>query len=514
VRAVCYLRVSSQAQRDADTIESQRRVLPDFCARREWALARPVDTYVDDGRSAKAGRLEKRLGLAALMRDAAAGMFDVVVAMDVDRLTRSEDLAERGAILGAFQRAGVKIASALSGQVLDLSTSSGDLFSTLAAFFSAEENRKRRDRTVEGKLTAIKRGRKPAGPTPFGLSYDRTTHTWAVHPVNGPVVVEIFERLARGESCQSVANDLELRGVERLRSGRWLRERVNHLARQRTYLGEWVADRARKLVIPVPRLVSDELWERTQAALTSHGRRGTRRTRHIYLLEGLAICGACGAAIGIRSGFSWGPGKKTSARYVCADRRRPTPGTTPCAAPTPAVPAIDASVWEAIEREINDPDLLAHVLGVEERRQAEGRDWAADAKAARDRLARLERTETGVLRRYREGAISDGALDRELAEIQRARDMAKRQLETAEQARAGIDADAAHLSALRAGLDGLRARIAYATAEERQALVRVFVAPGGAVFRGDQVQLTLRVELEDRATVPPSVELVQECSSG
>jgi DNA invertase Pin-like site-specific DNA recombinase len=100
VRAACYLRVSSQAQREADTIESQRRVLPEFIACRGWTIAQPVETYVDDGRTAKAGQLEKRLGLAALLRDAANGLFDVVVTMDVDRLTRSEDLAERGAISG------------------------------------------------------------------------------------------------------------------------------------------------------------------------------------------------------------------------------------------------------------------------------------------------------------------------------------------------------------------------------------------------------------------------------
>jgi hypothetical protein len=47
------------------------------------------------------------------LRDAAAGRFDVVVVADIDRLTRSEDLGERGAILGALQRAGVCVASAV-----------------------------------------------------------------------------------------------------------------------------------------------------------------------------------------------------------------------------------------------------------------------------------------------------------------------------------------------------------------------------------------------------------------
>ena len=72
MRAVCYARVSSAQQRDKDTIASQLRVLPEFVERHGWTLVKPVDTYVDDGRTAKAGHLERRDGLSALLRDAAA----------------------------------------------------------------------------------------------------------------------------------------------------------------------------------------------------------------------------------------------------------------------------------------------------------------------------------------------------------------------------------------------------------------------------------------------------------
>lgn len=209
-----------------------------------------------------------------------------------------------------------------------------------------------------------------------------------------------------------------------------------HIARSRTYTGEWTADRARKLFITVPRIVSDELWERAQLALARHGRRGIRRVRHVYLLEGIGVCGPCGAPISVRSRFSRGLRCKPSpALYVCRDRRRPAPGITPCQAPSPKVADVDARVWGVVEREINDPDLLAHVIALEKRRTGERRDWSADAKAARDRLARLERSESGVLRRYREGAISEGAIDTELAEIRRAREMARQQLTAAERRR-------------------------------------------------------------------------------
>src|SRR5450432_891589 len=120
VRAVIYARVSSAAQRDRHTIASQLTTLPNFISLRGWKLVRPPETYVDDGRTAKGGFLSKRTSFTRLMHDAGQGLFDVVAVVDLDRLTRSEDLRERGEVLGAFQRGGVQIAVSGTGQVLDL----------------------------------------------------------------------------------------------------------------------------------------------------------------------------------------------------------------------------------------------------------------------------------------------------------------------------------------------------------------------------------------------------------
>src|SRR4051812_11410505 len=122
-RAVIYARVSSEKQREKHTIASQLAVLPKFVAERGWQLVRDASAYIDDGISAKTGQADKRPALVRLMADAAAGIFDVVVVIDLDRLTRTQDMAERGAILGAFQHAGVAIAIASTGQELDLNSS-------------------------------------------------------------------------------------------------------------------------------------------------------------------------------------------------------------------------------------------------------------------------------------------------------------------------------------------------------------------------------------------------------
>ncbi len=495
MRAVGYPRVSHSAQRERHTIESQLRVIPAYIERQGWTLAKPLSTYIDDGRTAKAGKLEARTGFARLVKDAQKGEFDVVVVVDLDRLTRSEDLAERGAILGAFQRAGVKIAVTSSGQLLDLSSSLGDLYGSLQAFFAAEENRKRRERSVQGKLTAIARGNKPSGPTPYGLTYDRARRAWSLDPVRAPIVVEVFERVARGESCQVIADDFDARGLPRVRGGRWIRERVWWIARSTTYRGIWTADKTRKLEVPVPRIVEDELWYAANDALIRWGRRGLRRTKHVYLLEGgLAACSVCGARIGIAAASWTGRRQASRATYVCSHRRRPPIGGERCTLPHRPVDEVDARVWKALRELLEQPDLLEEV-GAERASRAEGdaRDWQKDIAGYEARLERMGRAEQAILARFRKGLVSETAMDAELAAGARERAMLERQLDGAKRALADSARTTADAAALKATLYELRARLGQASPEEQRDLVRLLVEPGDVVL--SPCEITARVQL-------------------
>lgn len=488
MRAVAYARVSSAGQRERDTIASQLRVLPAFIERMGWSLVKPIDTYVDDGRTAKAGHLEQRRGLMTLLRDAAAGVFDVVVVVDLDRLTRSEDITERGAILGAFQRAGVRVASATSGQVLDLSTSIGDLFGTLQTFFAAEENRKRRERIIQGKLTAIQRGKKPSGPTPYGLAYDRATGAWSVDPVKGPVVVEIFERVAAGESCLAIADDLNARGIPRPR-GKWGRHRVWGIVRSRHPVGEWTVDKRRRLVITVPAIVTEDQWQRAQAALLRHKKRGLRRTKHVYLLEGLARCGECGSPILIRSASPGRNGYQNPPAYVCRRRKLDLRLDERCDAPILKVADVDGRVWAKLCELIEDPAVIEAHLDQRRELGDDPRDWKADADQYRRRLAHLERAESALLERFSRGKVGERALDLELERIGRERAALHDQVATAERAAMTATAHRRLVDDAKALLRRLTAALPNASQRARRELVEMFVQPGAVTFRGHEIEL-------------------------
>lgn len=493
-----YARVSSIAQRDRDTIASQLRSLPEFASARGWDLVEPADRYVDDGFTARAGKLAARRGLADLLRDAAAGRFDVVVVADIDRLTRSEDLGERGAILGALQRAGVRVASAASGQVLDLSTSTGDLFSTLAAFFAAEDNRKRAERIRQGKITAIARGRKPSGPTPYGWRYDRASGAWSLDPDRAPIVREIYERVAAGESCVVIADDLHARGAPPPRTP-WRRHKVWQIARARTGVGEWHADRARGLTIAVPAIVEEAAWQAAQAALVAHGKRGLRRTRHVYLLEGLATCARCGSPVLIRSPTKQRRGLVQAAAYVCRDRKLAHRARERCAAPIVRTADLDARVWAAVCRELEDPELIAWILAEPAAAAPDREAWERDDRAARAHLARLDQVEAAILARFRRQQIGEAALDQELAAIARERSAVQRQIAAAGRATHQIEARRERQEHARATVDRLRRALPTASAEDRRDLLAALVPRGGAVLKEGRLRITLAIAPEPAA---------------
>lgn len=492
MKAVCYARVSSVAQRDRHTIASQLDVLPKFIKSQGWTLTRPANTYVDDGHTAKAGHLDKREGFQRLLRDMAKGGIDICVVIDQDRLTRSEDLRERGEVLGAFQRAGVKIAIASTGQVLDLGSSMGDLLANLQGFFGAEENRKRRERTIRGKLEAIRNGKKPAGPTPLGYLYSKESG-WALHPVHSKIVVEIFKRTADGESARSIAEDLRRRGVPsstKRNPGKWTRERIWKIVHDRTYLGEWVADKARNLTVKVPVIVDDLLWACADRALLQFGLRGLSRAKHHYLAQGIAKCGLCGAQMGCGSSKSGGRDGQRNYYYSCTKRRRPEDGPR-CTMPMLRVDDVDPKIWTSVEQLLMKPGHIEKAI-----RARKPTTWAEDLKEYQRKLARNEEAETAIIERFHRDLVSSKVMDATLEKLSKERRLLQRQIEVATKA---VNEDAAQRAEEQELLDTvtkLRTNLKRTTPTKRRDILRTLVPGTGehwVVMYPDRLKLRVVV---------------------
>src|SRR5689334_14208320 len=100
-RVAIYARVSTEEQRDGQTIDSQVAELEHFSREKGWPI---VGAYRDDGWS---GAVMERPELDRLRDDARQGVFDAVVINDVDRLAR--DVAHLGVIKRDLEKQGVRV---------------------------------------------------------------------------------------------------------------------------------------------------------------------------------------------------------------------------------------------------------------------------------------------------------------------------------------------------------------------------------------------------------------------
>jgi DNA invertase Pin-like site-specific DNA recombinase len=175
-RAALYLRVST----DGQTVDNQRLALEAVCEQRGWEV---VEVYADNGVSGAKGR-NQRAGLDALLKDAARGRFNVVLAWALDRLGRSlMDLLDTLSELDA-----VSVALVLHQQAIDTTTPAGRMFFQVTGAFAEFERGMIRSRVVAGLERARSRG--------VRLGRPRT---------GAKVEAAIRARLARGEGIKKVA---------------------------------------------------------------------------------------------------------------------------------------------------------------------------------------------------------------------------------------------------------------------------------------------------------------------
>ena len=126
-RAVIYLRVSKQEQ----NIENQRVELERVAAAKGWRI---VGTFKDEGVSGAFGR-EVRAQYDAMLKQGVQAKYDVVLAWDVSRLSRS--LSDLISTLDELQACGIDLY--LHQQAVDTTTPSGKAMFQMCGVFAEFE---------------------------------------------------------------------------------------------------------------------------------------------------------------------------------------------------------------------------------------------------------------------------------------------------------------------------------------------------------------------------------------
>ena len=413
-RVALYARYSDDKQSPA-SIEDQLRICREQAQREGWSV---VAIYKDAAISGASVAL--RPGVKALLRDALAGQFDLVMAEALDRISRGQ--ADIATLHGHLQFAGVPIFTLAEGAISELHVG---LKGTMNALF-LKDLAKKTHRGLRGRVEKGKSG----GGLCYGYDVVKRLDSEgepvrgerAINAVEAEVVRRVFRDYALGVSPQTIALRLNAEGIPgpggRLWTGTTLRghaRRGTGFINNELYVGQLVWNRqhyvkdprtgkrvarinprSEWIVTEVPelRIIDDALWravkarqenlqvqyagviEATRAATSGLGR--TNRPRS--LLSGLLVCGCCGGPYTLRG----------QGRFACSNHV----DTRTCDnARTIARDQLEDRVLSGLKDRLMAPEIAAEAIRAyvaeinrlnHERRASSAADKASLAKIARE----------------------------------------------------------------------------------------------------------------------------------
>ena len=179
-RAVLYLRVSKHEQ----TIENQRIELERVAAAKGWKV---IATFKDEGVSGAFGR-EVRAQYDSMLKQGVQAKFDVVLAWDVSRLSRS--LVDLVTTLDELHACGIDLY--LHQQAIDTTTPAGKAMFQMCGVFAEFERGILSERVKAGLNKAKEEGKTLGRPMKFAN------------------IKKIVEDRGRGKTIRQIANEQRL----------------------------------------------------------------------------------------------------------------------------------------------------------------------------------------------------------------------------------------------------------------------------------------------------------------
>jgi site-specific DNA recombinase len=444
MKVAIYARVSSDQQRERQTIRSQLTELPLYAERQGWTV---VKHYTDDGKSGES--IDGRPAFQALLEDAEKGLFEVVLVIDIDRITRSKRDQEGAFIYDKFRLHGIKLATPGNG-LIDLQNEDQDLQMGLLQVVAKFEKRKLLSRTMRGKYQAAKDGKRFGSIDPYGYRWVsdpllKAGGAYQIVDAEAQVVRRIYSLVLEGLGVAMIASILESEGIqtrprkprdkEGKTAGPWRRSSLLKVLHSSTYTGAFrvFKRKGEPLSIEVPPIVTQATWDAAQTALTRRKMSSGAPALPDHLLRGCASCGVCGYAMWSTTPRSG----RCAAYYRCCTTNswRGMGVKGPCGNKHHRVDRTDHEVQTTVLETLRNPTLLAKACSLEGR-PTDGVDWKSQLRGLERKLTILDEAASDVLVRQRRGIIPSSVADKELVNIARERKLVDKNIKLA-QARSG-----------------------------------------------------------------------------
>jgi site-specific DNA recombinase len=497
-----YLRVSTDEQRERQSIATQREFAERYCQLHNLVVYR---VYADDGVTGTLP-LEERPQGSQILQDARQGKFDQLLLYKLDRLGRETRLILNA--VAELEKHGVRVRSMT--EEFDTGTATGRLMLTLLSGFASHEREVIRERSQAGILRLVESGAWLGGMVPYGyrkVGQKRDARlVISEDPLPGSpmseaeVIREVF-RLAVVERrsccviaarlnqlripCAYVRDDrLTMRGERRQRtSGVWSPGRIRALITNKTYMGIHEfgkrSSSGRPLIMrSVPAIVNEDLWHRAQANLKAHFLFSQRSAKTQYLLRGLIKCGMCGLSY-IGSSRLRGSGRR-EIYYTCNGAHTPAVAWARGKCPAKSIRGVhlEEQIWSDIVSFLRHPEPVLEKLQARLESDCKGSDQIRKQIARLAELAEQKVNERNrVVSLYRRGLVSETEVDLQMAEIAKEQSALQAQMAELRGQIAGAESVGETISSAQALLAKLRQRLqGPITWEQRRRLIEILVA--------------------------------------
>jgi len=444
--AAIYTRVSSEKQKEEQTIGSQIAALIEYAQDRGYTVPEAW-VFRDEGYS---GSQLIRPALERVRDLAAEGEIESILIYSPDRLSRK--YAYQVLLIEEFARHGVEVLFIKSPQA---TTPEGELLLQFQGMIAEYERAQIAERTRRGKRHRAKNGLvNVLSGAPYGYRYVKKSEAshafYEIIEAEARVVREVYrfyteEALSigaivrwlnaqgiptrKGISCwerttvwamlrnpayKGTACFGKTERVERKKITRPLRQRGGFSPRSSSS-----RDRPREewIEIPVPAIVSTETFAQAEELLERNKHFSPRHTQEPTLLQGLLVCNLCGYAY-YRTSTRTSKRKLYYYRCLGSDDYRHPHGRV-CTNQPVRQDYLDALVWKQVVQMLDDPGLVRteidrRVLEIRESHPTQVRKEALIKEALRIRKG-IDR----LLDAYQEGLLPLEELRRRVPEMRK-----------------------------------------------------------------------------------------------
>ena len=533
--AATYARVSSEKQKDDNTIASQTAALIEFAVNNGFEVSK--DRIIED--EGFSGASLVRPGLERLRDLAAEGQIQAVLIHSPDRLSRK--YAYQVLLMEELARNGVETVFLKAPQT---ATPEDQLLVQFQGMIAEYERAQILERSRRGKRHRAQQGQiSVLSGAPYGYRYVRKTEDSAAYyeiiEEEATIVRMVYERYTVGGlSIGAITRLLNERGIPtRKKITRWERSTTWAMLRNPAYKGtayfgktkltprqritrpirlrggianrdsagherpqsEWIA-------IPVPAIITEETFAQAEELLKSNKGRAPRRTIAPSVVQGLVSCKKCGYALSRTS-------TRSSARmihyYRClgSDSWRHLSGSL-CDSRPVRQDVLDEVVWREIIKLLESPKLIEEEL---ERRLVAAKD-AAPSKRREETLnrevVRIQKSIERLTTAYQEDLLSLDELRQRLPALRQREAANRSELQSMTDQIATRAAYLRLAQTLTVFLDRLRESADTLNVEDRQRIVRllvkeVLVADDTIVIR-HSIPVAAGPQTDDRSVARPT----------